>query len=141
MSVPGRVDLGVLGSAGAEPVALANFIDGAFVAPAGGAYVFDIDPATGREVARVPRSSSADVDAAAAAAVAAFPAWSKTAVAARAALLDRIADLIDLHKEGELAEGGRARTTFLRKAPPVWLPSTELATMEAEDVGKTIVSQ
>lgn len=108
-----RVDLGALAPAGSAPITLLNYINGAFIPPASGAYIPDVDPATGAEVARVPRSDGGDVAAAAAAAKSAFVAWSKTSVRVRAELLDRVADLIDLHKD-------------------------ELATMEAEDVGKTI---
>jgi hypothetical protein len=56
-----------------------------------------IDPATGREVARVARAGAGDVDRAVAAAVAAFEegAWSRMPVAERARALQRFADAIE----------------------------------------------
>jgi len=44
---------------------------------------------------RIPDSDAADVNAAVAAAKAAFPAWSASAVAVRARILRRAADLIE----------------------------------------------
>ncbi|HET8714333.1 MAG TPA: aldehyde dehydrogenase [Holophagaceae bacterium] len=72
-----------------------NFVDGAFIPAKGGAWLEDLGPATGQVIARIPRSSKADVDAAVAAAKAALPAWARTPVAERAALLNRVADLLE----------------------------------------------
>lgn len=72
-----------------------NFIDGKFVAPAGGKYLDNIEPATGKPYSRVPDSSGEDVENAVLAADKAFPAWSKTATAERSRILLRIADLIE----------------------------------------------
>ena len=92
---------------------LRNFINGAFVDAQSGATLDDVDPATGRPSALIPRSGAADVEAAVAAARAAAPAWAATPAAARAALLERLADAIE------------------RRAPA-------LARLEAEDAGKTL---
>src|SRR5215211_4747577 len=54
-----------------------------------------VPAATGEVLARVPRGTAADVDAAVRAAEAAFPAWRDTNATARAALLFRWAALID----------------------------------------------
>jgi acyl-CoA reductase-like NAD-dependent aldehyde dehydrogenase len=54
-----------------------------------------LDPATEEVVGEAPRHSVADAEAAAAAAAEAFPAWSRTAPEERAALLDRVADLLE----------------------------------------------
>ena len=89
-----HVALDVLGPPGADPVILTNYINGIFVRPIGGEYIPDLDPATGQEAARVPRSSLRDVDSAAVAAKVAFMSWSKTSITERAAFLDRIADLV-----------------------------------------------
>src|SRR5690242_8960822 len=72
-----------------------NAVNGAFVPAQDGRWLEDLAPATGQVIARVPRSAKADVDAAVAAAKAALPAWAKTPVAERAALLDRVADLLE----------------------------------------------
>ncbi len=72
-----------------------NFIDGEFVGPAGGNYLENIEPATGRSYAQVPASDQRDVDQAVTAAEKAFPAWSSRPVAERSQILLRIAELID----------------------------------------------
>lgn len=74
---------------------LHNFIDGAFHAPQSGRYLDNVNPATGAVYARLAASDARDVDAAVAAAQRAFPAWSRTPLAERAAMLHRIADLIE----------------------------------------------
>ncbi|HEX4723151.1 MAG TPA: aldehyde dehydrogenase family protein [Pseudonocardiaceae bacterium] len=58
-----------------------------------------VDPATETVIASVPAGTAADVDAAVSAATAAFPAWSATPVAERAAIVRRISD--GLAKRGE----------------------------------------
>jgi acyl-CoA reductase-like NAD-dependent aldehyde dehydrogenase len=61
----------------------------------GGAGAYDIvNPATEAIVGRAPEASTAQVEAAAEAAAEAFPAWSRTKPEARAALLNRAADLL-----------------------------------------------
>ena len=86
---------------------LDNYIAGEPAAPAGGAYLDDLEPATGAPLARVPASDSADVERAVAAAEAAFPRWAGTPAAERSRLLLRIADLID----GRLEDLARAEST------------------------------
>jgi acyl-CoA reductase-like NAD-dependent aldehyde dehydrogenase len=53
-----------------------------------------VNPATEQVIAEAPEASVAQVEAAAAAAADAFPAWSRTKPEARAALLNRAADLL-----------------------------------------------
>lgn len=72
-----------------------NFVNGVFLSAQDGGWLEDLGPATGQVIARIPRSSKADVDAAVAAAKAALPAWAKAPVSERAALLDRVADLLE----------------------------------------------
>ncbi len=91
-----------------------NFVNGAFVPAKDGALLDDLAPATGQVIARIPRSSKADVDAAVAAAKAALPAWGKTPVVERAALLDRVADLLEARLD-------------------------EAAALESQDTGKPLV--
>ncbi|HYM61465.1 MAG TPA: aldehyde dehydrogenase [Thermoanaerobaculia bacterium] len=92
---------------------LANFIGGKFVAPNDGAFLDDIDPATGAILARIPDSGRSDVDAAVEAAHKAFPAWSRTPAAERSRLLLQLADLIEQNLD-------------------------ELARLESIDNGKTV---
>jgi aminomuconate-semialdehyde/2-hydroxymuconate-6-semialdehyde dehydrogenase len=92
---------------------LKNFIGGEFVPPAGGEYLDDIEPATGRVIAHIPDSDERDVNAAVDAARRAFPSWSKTAVAERSRLMMKLADLIEQNFD-------------------------ELALLESRDNGKTI---
>ncbi len=54
-----------------------HFINGAFVASSGKAWVAVDNPADGSSLARVPQGTTVDVDAAVQAARKAFPAWSK----------------------------------------------------------------
>lgn len=74
---------------------LANFIDGAFVAPASGQYFDDIEPATGEVIANVPDSDAPDVDDAVRAGQRAFDAWSRTPAEQRSRILLKLADLIE----------------------------------------------
>ncbi|MCC6592953.1 MAG: aldehyde dehydrogenase [Xanthomonadales bacterium] len=90
---------------------LANFIDGDYRAPLSGAWLAVHEPATGQVYAEVPDSGSADIEAAVAAAQRAQRGWSATAPSARAALLRRIADLLegqlDAFAEEESRDSGK----------------------------------
>ena len=81
---------------------LANFIGGAFVAPRGGVYFDDVEPATGDVIAEIPDSDGQDVDDAVQAAKAAFDGWSRTPAEQRSRVLLKLADLIEQNLE-ELA--------------------------------------
>ncbi|KAG0267754.1 Aldehyde dehydrogenase 8 member A1 [Actinomortierella ambigua] len=72
-----------------------NFINNEHVPPVSGQYFDTYEPAKGTPHAHIPDSTPADVDLAFAAASTAFQTWSKTPRAQRAAILYRIADLID----------------------------------------------
>lgn len=74
---------------------ITNFIEGEFREPIGGAYLDNIEPATGKPYSQVPDSAAADVDAAVAAAEKAFPDWSARPTAERSRFLLHIADLIE----------------------------------------------
>jgi len=71
------------------------FIGGAWVDPAGSGTIEVIDATTEEAVGHVPRGSAADVDRAVAAARAAFPGWSKTPPAERAAYLTAIGNALE----------------------------------------------
>jgi aminomuconate-semialdehyde/2-hydroxymuconate-6-semialdehyde dehydrogenase len=82
---------------------LQNFVGGAFVAPAGGTYLDDLNPATGETIGHIPDSGPEDVEAAVAAAREALAGtWGREPAAARADLLDAIASEIERRAE-ELA--------------------------------------
>ena len=74
---------------------LRNFIHGEWVEPASGAFLDNVDPATGRVYSRVPDSDERDVERAVAAAEAAFPIWSRAPAAERSRLLCALADRIE----------------------------------------------
>jgi betaine-aldehyde dehydrogenase len=87
------------------------FVDGASVRASSGGWLDVRSPATRAVVGRVPAGSEADVDAAVAAARAAFRdgRWSRRQLAERAAILYRLADLIEEHAD-ELAALETAQT-------------------------------
>ncbi|MBA2269300.1 MAG: aldehyde dehydrogenase [Chthoniobacterales bacterium] len=72
-----------------------NYIDGQYVAPVGGAYLDNIEPATGKPYSQVPDSDARDVELAVTAAERAFEKWSRTPAAERSKLLLRVADAIE----------------------------------------------
>lgn len=72
-----------------------NYINGQWVAPAGGAYFDNITPVTGRPFCEVPRSTAEDVERALDAAHAAKAAWGRTSPTERAQVLHRIADRME----------------------------------------------
>ncbi len=80
-------------------ITLNNFIDGALAAPQNAQYLDCVEPATGAVYARVPDSDAADLDRAVAAATRAFPAWRATPHEARAAMMRKLADLVEARFE------------------------------------------
>jgi aldehyde dehydrogenase len=72
-----------------------NFIGGQWVAPLKAGYFENISPTTGQVICQIARSQAEDVERAIDAAHAAAPEWGRTAVAARAAILNRVADRIE----------------------------------------------
>ena len=72
-----------------------NFIGGQWVAPTKGQYFENRTPITGELVCEIARSTAEDIDKALDAAHAAADAWGKTAPAARAAVLFKIADRME----------------------------------------------
>jgi betaine-aldehyde dehydrogenase len=81
----------------------ALFIGGEWVAPAGHGTIDVIDSTTEAVIGRIPDGSPDDAARAVTAARAAFPAWSETPVAERAACLERISDGLKARTD-ELAE-------------------------------------
>lgn len=76
-----------------------NFIGGQFVAPVKGEYFDNISPIDGKVFTQAARSGKEDIELALDAANKAFPAWSKTPVAKRAEMLNRIADIMQQNLE------------------------------------------
>jgi aldehyde dehydrogenase (NAD+) len=75
----------------------AHLIGDEWVPAVSGRTIEVIDPSTGEPLARVPRGTAADVDAAVRAAEAAFPAWRDTSTTTRGALVARWAALVEAH--------------------------------------------
>lgn len=73
---------------------IANYIDGAFVAPISGQYIDNYNPALGKVYSHIPDSDGQDVELALQAAKRAFPAWAALTRAERSVHLLRIADRI-----------------------------------------------
>ena len=75
------------------------YIGGKWVPASDGRTFATINPANGEKLADCAESTKEDVDAAVQAAWAAFPAWRDLGTGARAAILDKIADVIDENAE------------------------------------------
>jgi aminomuconate-semialdehyde/2-hydroxymuconate-6-semialdehyde dehydrogenase len=97
------------------PYHLENFIGGYFIGPLSGAFIENINPATGEVFCLVPDSNEKDIEVAVQAAKKALPQWSVTPVEERFKILNRIAKLIDENMD-ELA---LAETNDNGK--PLWL--------------------
>jgi aldehyde dehydrogenase len=72
-----------------------NFIGGKWVPPVRGGYMKDISPVNGKPFCEVARSTEEDVELALDAAHAAKRAWGETSLTERAAVLNKIADIIE----------------------------------------------
>ena len=112
----------------ADPRALLTdgkqLIGGEWVPAAGGETIDVINPATGDVLGRVPRSGTADIDAAVRAAADAFPGWRDTSPVVRASLLRRWAELCRSHiDEIDLLER-------MEVGHPRWGPSPVPAVIE-----------
>jgi aldehyde dehydrogenase len=76
-----------------------NFIGGRWAEPASGRYFDNISPINGKPICAIPRSDAADIEAALDAAHAAKDGWARTSPAARAGILNAIADRMAAHAE------------------------------------------
>ena len=89
-----------------------NFINGKFVDPVGGEYFENTSPIDNTLIAKYARSGSEDVQNAVDAANAAKESWGNTSAASRAALLNKVADIIEEHLEEfalvETCDNGKA---------------------------------
>jgi 1-pyrroline dehydrogenase len=80
-----------------------NFVGGEWVDAVEGGVEQIINPATGEQIAEVPKGSEADVDRAVQAAKQALPEWLETTPGERAEMLLKLADVLDEHAD-EIAE-------------------------------------
>ena len=76
-----------------------NYIGGRWIEPASGEYFEDISPVDGKPMTLIPRSNAEDIELALDAAHEAAPAWGKTSIAERSAILMKIADRIEENLE------------------------------------------
>ncbi|MCX8563001.1 aldehyde dehydrogenase family protein [Mycolicibacterium mucogenicum] len=90
---------GAEGSVMTYPARYDNFIGGEWVAPAAGRYFENRTPVTGEVFIEIARSDESDIDKALDAAHAAAPGWGKTSPAARARVLNLIADRMEQNLE------------------------------------------
>jgi betaine-aldehyde dehydrogenase len=101
---------------------LQNFIDGEFVDAADGETEEVTNPATGDVIAEMQLSTEKDVYRAVAAAKRAFPGWAATTPGERAAVILKLADLLEEHAEEladlESADAGKPRGVFLEDEMP-----------------------
>ncbi|MEK6768452.1 MAG: aldehyde dehydrogenase [Gemmatimonadota bacterium] len=80
-------------------ISIQNYIGGSLVDPSSGAWLDNVEPATGQVYSRLPDGDERDVSCAVDAAARAFPAWSATPAAERSRVLLEIADLIEADLE------------------------------------------
>jgi aldehyde dehydrogenase len=100
-----------------------NFIGGEWIAPTSGEYFDNISPVDGEVLTRIPRSNTADVDAAVAAAQKAFDTFKHSTVIERSTLLNKIADAIEANAEqlaiAETLDNGKAIRETLNADVPL----------------------
>ncbi len=100
-----------------------NFINGEFVAPVNGEYFENTSPIDNSLIAKYPRSQQEDVDNAIAAANAAKESWANTSASERAALLNKVADIIEANLEEfalvETCDNGKAIRETLNADVPL----------------------
>ncbi|MEC9466799.1 MAG: aldehyde dehydrogenase [Myxococcota bacterium] len=101
---------------------LHNFVGGDFIAPSTGQYIDNVNPALGRVIAHVPRSTRDDVNAAVASAKEAFADWSQRPFTERADLLDAIASRIEARHDELVALESRDSGKPVKLARTVDIP-------------------
>ncbi len=94
---------------------LTNFIGGKQLPPVSGEYFDNVDPAIGVAYSQVPDSDEKDLELAVAAAKKAFPAWKATPPEKRAAMLEKLASLMDARKDEFI------RAECIDTGKPMWL--------------------
>jgi len=101
-------------------ISINHFINGEFVAPTGGEYLDDFNPATGEVFAKIANGTSHDVQNAVDAAKIAFPAWKAMPSEDRFRILNAIAEGIEANLEELAAAESRDQ------GKPLWLSKSEM---------------
>jgi aminomuconate-semialdehyde/2-hydroxymuconate-6-semialdehyde dehydrogenase len=96
-------------------IIIQNYINGNMCPPDNGAYIDNVEPATGKVYSHIPNSNAQDIQLATDAAEKAFPIWSGMSNEERYKILNKIADLIerDLDK--------LAQAESIDNGKPFWL--------------------
>lgn len=103
-------------------IQLQNFIGGAFSNPVKGAYIDNVEPATGLVYGKIPDSTSEDIELAVAAAEKAFPVWSAMTGEQRGKILQNIAQGIEDRMDEFVAAESRDNGKPLSLAAHVDIP-------------------
>jgi aminomuconate-semialdehyde/2-hydroxymuconate-6-semialdehyde dehydrogenase len=101
---------------------LRNYVNGAYCEPAGGAYIDNYEPATGKVYSLIPNSDERDVQAAVDAAEKAFPVWSAMSAEERGAILTRVSEGIERRMDEFVAAESRDNGKPLTLAAHVDIP-------------------
>ena len=98
-----------------------NFVGGEWVDAVDGGFDQVINPATGEQIAEVPKGTQADVDRAVAAAKSAFEEWRETTPGERATMLLALADALEANAEeleqAETANVGKPHSIVVDEIP------------------------
>lgn len=101
---------------------LQNYVNGAYCEPAGGSYIDNYEPATGKVYSLIPNSDERDVQAAVDAAEKAFPVWSAMSAEERGAILTRVSEGIERRMDEFVAAESRDNGKPLTLAAHVDIP-------------------
>lgn len=101
-------------------IEIKNYINGKFVPPISGRSIENFEPATGQVFGTVPDSDMEDVAAAYNAAKNAYPLWKNTPAESKFRVLNKIADLIEVHIDK------LAKAESRDQGKPVWLAKNEM---------------
>jgi aminomuconate-semialdehyde/2-hydroxymuconate-6-semialdehyde dehydrogenase len=101
---------------------LQNYVNGAYCEPAGGTYIDNYEPATGKVYSFIPNSDERDVQAAVDAAEKAFPLWSAMSAEERGAILTRVSEGIERRMDEFVAAESRDNGKPLTLAAHVDIP-------------------
>jgi aminomuconate-semialdehyde/2-hydroxymuconate-6-semialdehyde dehydrogenase len=101
---------------------LQNYVNGAYCEPAGGTYIDNYEPATGKVYSLIPNSDDRDVQVAVDAAEKAFPVWSAMSAEERGAILTRVSEGIERRMDEFVAAESRDNGKPLTLAAHVDIP-------------------
>jgi len=101
---------------------LANFIDGAYIAPIDNQYIDNYEPATGKVYSLIPNSNEKDVELAVKAAEKAFPIWSKMSIEDRSEIMMKLSQGIQNNMDEFVAAESKDNGKPLSLAAHVDIP-------------------